>query len=81
MEEKGKVLVANLVRKYGEANRELINQCIYKQVRKNSKVIANLTFPEMDRLVAMRMANPNTASTVRSSASPSSRVGYKPFLK
>ena len=43
MEEKGKVLVANLVKKFGEGNRELINKCIYRQVRKNSKVIANLS--------------------------------------
>jgi len=35
----------------------------------------------MDRLVALRIANPNTASTARSSASPTSRIGYKPFVK
>ena len=35
----------------------------------------------MDRLVAMRLANPGTSSTARSSASPSTRIGYKPFLK
>jgi hypothetical protein len=35
---KGKSLVAHLVRKYGEMNRQLVNACIYKQVQKGKRI-------------------------------------------
>ena len=35
---KGKNMVSGMIKKYGEHNRELINQCIYKQVRKGRRI-------------------------------------------
>ena len=34
----GKNLVAGLAKKYGEHNRDLINACIYKQVKKGRRL-------------------------------------------
>ena len=35
---KGKNLVAGMVKKYGEHNRNLIDQCIYRQVKKGRPI-------------------------------------------